>query len=156
MPEQAESDESLDAAHAVLDVTGTLNVLALHLLALHLLDQGSGTVAVLGSVAGDRGRRSNYLYGSAKAMVATAAEGLQHRTAGTGVSVVLVKPGPTRTAMTEHLDGARRMTSPDVVAELVVNGVERGTPVVYAPGRWWLIMTVVRMLPRRIFHRTNL
>ena len=155
MPAQAEADESPAAAHTLLDVTGTLNVLALHLSVLALLAQGHGTVAILGSVAGDRGRKSNYLYGSTKAMVATAAAGLQHRVAGTDVSVVLVKPGPTRTPMTEGLDGAKGMAKPEVVAAQVLAGIDRRAPVVYAPGKWRLIMAVVRSLPRRVFHKTD-
>lgn len=156
MPEQAESDRSLTSAAAVLEVTGSLNVVALHLATLRLLEQGSGTVAVLGSVAGDRGRQSNYLYGAAKAMVATAAAGLQHRTAGTDVAVVLVKPGPTRSPMTDHLENSRGFASPDLVAADILAGIERRSPVVYTPGKWRLIMTVIRMVPRRIFHRTKL
>lgn len=154
MPTQAESDEVPADAHAVLDITGTLNVLALHLSTLAMIEQGHGTVAVLGSVAGDRGRKSNYLYGAAKAMVATAAAGLQHRVAGTDVAVVLVKPGPTQTPMTDGLD-AKGLAKPEVVAEQVLAGIESRTPVVYAPGKWQLIMLIVRSLPRRIFHKTD-
>lgn len=156
MPEQTDADASPPAAQAVLDVTGSLNTLALHWSTLRMLDQGSGTVAVLGSVAGDRGRRTNYLYGAAKAMVATAAAGLQHRVADTDVSVVLVKPGPTQTPMTDHLTNARRMAGVTTVARCIVDGIERRKPVVYAPPKWRIIMTIVRLLPRRLFHRTGL
>ena len=156
MPEQAEADTTLAAAQAVLDVTGSLNTLALHWATLRMIDQGAGTVAVLGSVAGDRGRRTNYLYGAAKAMVATAAAGLQHRVAGTDVSVVLVKPGPTQTPMTEHLPNARTMASVTSVARSIVDGIDQRMPVVYAPPKWRVIMAVVRLLPRWLFHRTGL
>jgi len=155
MPEQADADSSAAAAESVLNVTGTLNVLALHWATLRLIDQGSGTAAVLGSVAGDRGRKSRYLYGAAKAMVATAANGLQHRTAGTAVNVVLVKPGPTLTPMTADLPDANKMAKADTVAADILAGIDRGTPVIYTPGKWRLIMAIVRSLPRKVFERTD-
>ena len=155
MPEQADADESEADAHAVLDITGTLNVLALHWTTLRLLEQNSGTAAILGSVAGDRGRKSRYLYGAAKAMVSTAANGMQHRTAGTPVNVVLVKPGPTLTPMTAELPGADKMAKADAVAADILTGIDRGTPVIYTPGKWRLIMLIVRSLPRRVFERTD-
>ena len=115
-----------------------------------------GIVAV-GSVAGDRGRKSNYVYGSAKGLVARYAQGLQHRLAGTGVKVVLIKPGPTNTPMTAHLkqQGAPLATVEDV-ARLIVKGINQGKPVVYAPGKWAFIMMVIKHLPRVVFNRMDI
>ena len=157
MPSQAEADADPQVAAELLHTNGTLALLTAHLVALRLAEQGGGTLIVLGSVAGDRGRQSNYLYGAAKAMVATGVAGLQHRMAGSGVRITLVKPGPTATPMTDHLrGGGLRLADVDVVAGEIVRGAQAGRPVVYAPGRWRLIMAVIRMVPRRIFERTRL
>jgi decaprenylphospho-beta-D-erythro-pentofuranosid-2-ulose 2-reductase len=157
MPSQGEADADVRVAAELLTVNGPLALLAAHLLTLRLLDQGSGRLAVLGSVAGDRGRRSNYLYGAAKSMVATGVAGLQHRTAATPVRVTLVKPGPTATPMTDHLRGGKlSLAKVETVAGDIVRAVDAGRPVVYTPRRWRLIMTVIRALPRRVFERTGL
>lgn len=157
MPSQEEADADAQVAATLLTVNGTLNALAAHLATLQLITQGGGSLAIIGSVAGDRGRQSNYLYGSAKAMVATAAAGLQHRVAGTDVSITLVKPGPTATPMTDHLRGGRmQLAKVETVADDIVRGVERRRPVVYTPRKWALIMQVIRMIPRRVFERTKL
>ncbi|WP_300676916.1 SDR family NAD(P)-dependent oxidoreductase [Nocardioides sp.] len=157
MPSQAEADASAQVGADLLHVNGTLALLAAHLVALRLEGQGHGALAVLGSVAGDRGRQSNYLYGAAKAMVATGVAGLQHRLASSPVTVTLVKPGPTATPMTDHLRGGKlALADVDAVAAEIVAGVEAGRPVVYAPRRWRLIMAIIRAVPRRIFERTSL
>ncbi|SFC02724.1 hypothetical protein SAMN04487968_103124 [Nocardioides terrae] len=157
MPTQQDADADPAVAADLLTVNGTLTLLAAHLATLRLLEQGSGALAVIGSVAGDRGRRSNYLYGAAKAMVATGVAGLQHRTAGTSVAITLVKPGPTATPMTDHLRGGRlSLAKVETVAGDIVRGVEGGRPVVYTPRRWRLIMAVIRLLPRPVFERTSL
>ena len=157
MPSQEEADADAQVAASLLTVNGSLNVLAAHLATLELIAQGGGSLAIIGSVAGDRGRQSNYLYGSAKAMAATAAAGLQHRVAGTEVSVTLVKPGPTATPMTDHLRGGRmQLAKVETVAGDIVSGVDRRRPVVYTPRKWALIMQVIRVIPRRVFERTKL
>jgi short-subunit dehydrogenase len=116
---------------------------------------GSGTLAIIGSVAGDRGRKTNYVYGAAKGLIDRYAQGLQHRFAGTQVKVVLIKPGPTATPMTAHLP-QRGLASAEAVAHRIVTAVAAGQPVVYAPARWWLIMMIIRHLPRVIFNRLNI
>jgi hypothetical protein len=157
MPKQPDADADVNVAAALLTLNGTLTLLATHLVALRLIEQGRGSVAVVGSVAGDRGRQSNYLYGAAKAMVATGTAGLQHRVAGSDVSITLVKPGPTATAMTDHLRGGRlRLAKVETVAADIVRAVDAGRPVVYTPRRWRLIMAVLRLVPRRVFERTSL
>jgi len=117
----------------------------------------SGTLVLVGSVAGDRGRKSNYVYGSAKGLVTRYAQGLQHRFAGTGVKVVLVKPGPTDTPMTAHLKAqGAKLASVEAIAKNIVDGVKRGQPVVYAPPKWRLIMLIIQHLPNFIFHKLNI
>lgn len=157
MPSQESADQSAGLAYSLLELNGTLTLLAAHLVALRLEAQGSGRLGVIGSVAGDRGRKSNYLYGAAKAMVATGVAGLQHRLARSGVSVTLIKPGPTATPMTDHLrGGTMRLAKVEAVAADIVRGIDLGTPVVYTPRKWALIMAVIRRVPRRIFERTDL
>jgi short-subunit dehydrogenase len=118
---------------------------------------GRGALGIIGSVAGDRGRKSNYVYGAAKGLVERYAQGLQHRLAGSGVTVTLVKPGPTDTPMTSHLkqQGAK-LADVESVARDIVDGIAAGRPEVYTPGKWALIMAVIRNLPRPVFHRMNI
>ena len=81
----------------------------------------------------------------------------RERLAGTGVRVVLVKPGPTDTPMTAHLKGQGAKLAPvESVAKHIVDGIAAGKPVVYAPGKWWLIMMVIRHLPSFIFNKMNI
>jgi short-subunit dehydrogenase len=92
-------------------------------------------------------------------MVACWMQGLQHRAAGTGVRIVLIKPGPTDTPMTASLKAQGRvkgLASVEDVSAAIVRGVDRGTPVVYAPGKWAVIMMVIRHLPRFVFDRMDI
>jgi len=147
----------LARAGEVLQVNAVSPVLFAEAFASHLAKARHGTIAILGSVAGDLTRRANYLYGAAKALLTRYAQGLDHRLHGTGVRVVLIKPGPTDTAMTAHMKAAgRRMASAEHVARLTVDGIRRGQPVVYAPLRWRLIMLIARHIPRPILNRLPL
>jgi decaprenylphospho-beta-D-erythro-pentofuranosid-2-ulose 2-reductase len=157
LPDQARCQEDLLACHQALEVNGLSPALFAEAFARHLALAGRGTIALIGSVAGDRGRKSNYVYGAAKGLVSRYAEGLQHRFAGTAVRVVLVKPGPTDTPMTAHLKSEGASLAPvEDVARRIVAAIERGQPVVYVPGKWALIMAVIRHLPRFVFHRLNI
>ena len=110
-----------------------------------------------GDVAGDRGRKSNYVYGAAKGLITRYTQGLQHRLANTGVQVVLIKPGPTDTPMTAHLkQEGGRFASVDDVAKCIVVGIKRSKSVVYAPAKWALIMMIIRHLPEFIFKRMDI
>jgi len=118
---------------------------------------GAGTLVAISSVAGDRGRRSNYAYGAAKAGLSVFLEGLAHRFAGTPVTVVAVKPGFVDTPMTAHLDrGGPLWASSDEVAVAIERAIERRRPSIYAPWFWWPIMAVIRNLPRPIFNRMKI
>lgn len=117
-----------------------------------------GTLAVIGSVAGDRGRQSNYVYGASKGFVERYCQGLRNRLYPAGVQVVLVKPGPTDTPMTRGMAGARpgKLAAPADVAADIVRGIGRGRSVVYTPGIWRWIMTVIRWIPEALFVRLKL
>ena len=119
--------------------------------------RGSGVLVGVSSVAGERGRASNYVYGSAKAGFTAFLSGLRNRLAGSGVHVVTVKPGYVRTRMTDGLDLPPRLTAePDEVARAVVRAIRRRRDVVYVRRVWRVIMLVVRALPERLFKRTRL
>jgi decaprenylphospho-beta-D-erythro-pentofuranosid-2-ulose 2-reductase len=122
----------------------------------HLEHQGNGSLVVLGSVAGDRGRRANFIYGAAKAAIATLVEGVAHRFAGKGPHVVVVKPGPTDTPMTAGMRKGGLWSSPERVAAIVRRAADGGAPVVYAPWFWRYIMLVIRLLPASIFNKLNI
>jgi len=154
--DQAAAEDDLAAARTIIDVNfGSTAVWTLALAGL-LERQGRGSLVVLGSVAGDRGRRSNYVYGAAKAGMATLVEGISHRFRGTGPRAVIIKPGPTDTAMTAGMaKGGPLWASPETVAAIVRKAADRGGPVVYAPARWRLIMAIIRMIPAAIFNKMN-
>jgi decaprenylphospho-beta-D-erythro-pentofuranosid-2-ulose 2-reductase len=117
----------------------------------------SGVLVVIGSVAGDRGRASNYIYGSAKAGLGVLVQGLAHRLARTGARAVLVKPGFVATPMTHSMGGRGLLWSkPDTIARIIAMAAERPRPIVYAPSFWRPIMRIVRELPYRVMHRTRL
>lgn len=157
LPDQRACEQDLSLSHQALLVNGVSPVLFAESFAAPMQRAGRGTIAVIGSVAGDRGRKSNYVYGSAKGMVERYLQGMQHRFAGSGVKVVLVKPGPTDTPMTAQLQAAGgRVANVHVVAKDIVAGIAAGRPQVYTPGIWALIMLVVRHVPRRIFNKLNL
>jgi short-subunit dehydrogenase len=157
LPEQDLCQADLAACNQALQINGISPVLYAEAFAIHLARAQHGTLALIGSVAGDRGRRSNYVYGAAKGLVARYAQGLQHRFAGSGVKVVLVKPGPTDTPMTAHLkQNGAKLASPAEVAQAIVKAVACGQAQVYAPGKWRLIMWVVRHMPAFIFNKINI
>ena len=117
-----------------------------------------GTIAVIGSVAGDRGRQSNYVYGAAKGGLRVFAQGLRHRLAGTGVDVVLVQPGFVDTPMTAAVaKGGPLWAKPERVAQDIVRAMDRGGPaILYTPWFWQWIMLIIRLVPEPIFRRTKL
>lgn len=151
---QGPGQGDLIAAGEQLMVTGVSPALWMEAFADRM---ASGTIAVIGSVAGDRGRRGNYLYGAGKALIERVAQGLQHRFAGTGLRIVLIKPGPTRTPLTAHLAAAgARLADVSAVAGRAAHAVDRGRRTVYAPARWRAIMAVVRSIPAPLFNRLDL
>jgi decaprenylphospho-beta-D-erythro-pentofuranosid-2-ulose 2-reductase len=157
LPEQKLCQQDLTACHQALIVNGISPVLFAEAFVGLMRKAEYGTLAIIGSVAGDRGRKSNYVYGAAKGLVARYAQGLQHRLAGTGVKVVLIKPGPTDTPMTAHLkQQGDRLANVEEVARLIIKGIKQGKAVCYAPAKWALIMMVIRHLPDIIFNKLEI
>jgi decaprenylphospho-beta-D-erythro-pentofuranosid-2-ulose 2-reductase len=118
--------------------------------------QGKGFISCLSSVAGDRGRPSNFLYGSSKAGLSAYLEGLRAKYARKGVLVQTVKPGMVRTAMTAGLPASPLFADPEKVAQDIVRGILRGKEVLYTPSYWRLIMFVIRSIPTFVFKRLKL
>jgi len=157
LPDQAGCQQSLEQADEALQVNGVSPALFAEAIAGRMARNGYGTLGVIGSVAGDRGRRSNYVYGAAKGMVTRYVQGLQHRLAASPVRVTLIKPGPTDTPMTDALrERGAKLAPVETVAAAIVRGMSEGRPVVYAPARWALIMQVIRHLPRFVFNRLDI
>jgi decaprenylphospho-beta-D-erythro-pentofuranosid-2-ulose 2-reductase len=151
--DQLEADLALTAR--VLDVDFTRTVLFCEAARRCLLASGGGTLCVFSSVAGDRGRGAQVLYGAAKAGLSSYLEALDHRWHRSGLRVVCVKPGFVRTGMTAGLPEPPFAGEPDAVAQRVLRAVDRGTPVVYAPGIWRWVMLVIRWLPRGVMRRVR-
>ena len=156
MPAQSEAAADLSIAAQVIDSNYSSTALWALAAANLLEQQGHGALVVLGSVAGDRGRRKNFIYASTKAGVETLVEGIAHRFAGTPLRAAVVKPGPTATAMTADSPPGRYLVSAESVARIVRLAAERGPPVQYAPRYWWWIMLVVRALPWWLFRRIDI
>jgi short-subunit dehydrogenase len=147
-----------DAAEArrILDTNLTGCVIALNLVAAHLARTGGGFICALSSVAGERGRQSNYVYGAAKAGLTAYLSGLRNRFASAGVQVLTVKAGVVDTRMSAGMQGAALAASPAAVARAVVRAIMGGRDVLYVPWFWRWIMLVMRMVPERVFKRLKL
>lgn len=155
LSDQEAAQDDLEILAYSLAVNGVSACLLLEGFARLVEPRGFGHIAVIGSVAGDRGRKTNYAYGAAKGLVDSYVQGMQHRFARTKIMVTLVKPGPTATPMTEHMDTSKMTPVADVAADIVA-GIEAGQPIVYTPGKWRIVMAVIRHTPRFIFNRLEI
>jgi short-subunit dehydrogenase len=157
LPDQAACQADLPALREALEVNAVSPVLFAEAFAQRMAQHPGGTLALIGSVAGDRGRKSNYAYGAAKGLVERYVQGLQHRFGAGPLTVVLIKPGPTATPMTAHLqDKAARLAPVEQVAQEIVAGIARGQAVIYTPKKWRLIMLVIRNLPAFVFNKMDI
>jgi NAD(P)-dependent dehydrogenase (short-subunit alcohol dehydrogenase family) len=143
-------------AERVIVVNFTSAVSLLSECANYLEGKGSGFIIGLSSVAGDRGRQSNYHYGAAKGGLNLFLQGLRNRLFPAGVRVLTVKPGFVDTAMTFGLPGLFLVASPRKVGERIVAALERPRDVIYVPGFWRYIMFVIRAIPESLFKRLKL
>lgn len=156
LPAQARCEADGNYALHEFAVNGTATIALAGLIARKLEEQGHGTLAVISSVAGDRGRASNYLYGSAKAAVSTYLSGLRQRLHGRGVGVVTIKPGFVDTPMTAAFTKGPLWASPEHVARGIVRAIDKRRAVVYLPWFWRGIMAVIRCVPESVFQRIKL
>lgn len=122
----------------------------------YLESKGKGTIAVISSVAGERGRQSNFIYGSAKGGVSKYLEGLRNRLYEKGIKVITIKPGMVDTPMTKDLKKGLLFASPASVGKQIYNGINVGRDVMFVPGYWRIIMGIIKSIPESIFKKLKL
>ena len=153
---QKECEQSIDLTMQEIK-TNALSAIALMThLANRFEKQGAGTIAVISSVAGDRGRASNYVYGSAKAMVTAFTSGLRQRLYKSGVSVVTIKPGFVDTPMTVNFKKGLLWAKPDDVASKIARAIDKRKDEVYVPMFWWGLMIVIKAIPCNLFKKMKI
>jgi short-subunit dehydrogenase len=156
MPDQKAASTSVPVLSQELQVNFVSAAAVLTLFAADLERRRTGCIAAISSVAGDRGRRSNYVYGSGKGGLSLFLQGLRSRLYPAGVRVVTIKPGPVRTPMTDQLPNSGHFADPRRVARDIVRGLEGRSPeILYTPAIWRYIMLVVRLIPEPFFKRLS-
>ena len=156
LPDQRKCEDSVEAALQAVQINAVSVVSLLTLVANRMKLQGSGVIVVIGSVAGDRGRSSNYVYGSSKSLVAVFSQGLAGRLGACGVRVLTIKPGWVDTPMTASFRKGPLWARPESIAARIharVTSARSGT--FYAPRFWRAIMLVIRCLPDRVLRWLN-
>lgn len=119
-------------------------------------EQGHGSIVAISSVAGDRGRQSNYVYGAAKGAVSIFMQGLRNRLSKKGINVITIKPGFVDTPMTADFKKGALWASPDDIAKGIMKAIEKAKNEVYLPSFWWLIMLIIKSIPEFIFKKLSL
>lgn len=157
LDDQAECEQNFNAALQALN-TNLLSVMSLLTpLASFFEKQRYGCIAVISSVAGDRGRQSNYIYGTAKGGLSIFLQGLRNRLQRANVSVLTIKPGFVDTPMTAHIQPKGALwAKPEAIAAGIVKAVEKRRNTVYLPSIWWFIMTIINNIPESVFKRLKL
>jgi hypothetical protein len=156
MLDQQTCQISSDFAVRELQTNLVSAVALLTLFARHFESRHGGTIAVITSVAGDRGRQSNYVYAAAKGGMTIFLQGLRGRMHQFGVRVLTIKPGPVATAMTANMQGLPFLVNPERVAADIYHALRnQQVEVLYTPRRWRLIMAIIRLFPERLFKRLN-
>lgn len=156
LPDQQESEKKFEVAQQEINTNGLSVISMLTELGEYFVKQNHGTIAVITSVAGDRGRQSNYVYGAAKAMVSTYLQGLRGRLLPFNIDVVDIRPGFVDSPMTAKFKKGPLWSSPKQIASIIVKSVERKRHTVYAPFYWRFIMFAVLLVPEFLFKRIKL
>ena len=154
--DQQAAEADFELAAAILHTNFIATVSLLTWLGNYFQSQRGGTLAVISSVAGDRGRKSNYVYGTSKGALNIFLEGLRNRIDRDGVNVLTIKPGFVSTPMTAHVEHNALFASPDQIARGIAKAVKRRRDVVYLPWFWRWIMFLVRGVPGRFFKKMQL
>ncbi len=154
--DQSRSQASVEETLRQFSTNGLSYISLLTLLANYFETQRKGNITVISSVAGDRGRASNYVYGSAKAAVTAFMGGLRNRLNGCGVTVTTIKPGFVDSPMTAHLKKNALFASTEQVGTRIYRAMKRGEDIVYVPWFWMFILMILRNIPERIFKRLNI
>jgi decaprenylphospho-beta-D-erythro-pentofuranosid-2-ulose 2-reductase len=153
LPNQKSCELSVEETLAEIQTNALSTVSLLTLIANRFEAKRDGTICVISSVAGDRGRASNYVYGSAKAMVTAFASGMRQRLHKSNVAIVTVKPGFVDTPMTADFKKGLLWVKPNAVATKIVRAIDVSRTEVYVPGFWWAIMMFIKVIPSRIFRK---
>ncbi|MCW9024894.1 MAG: SDR family oxidoreductase [Gammaproteobacteria bacterium] len=156
LPDQVACAESSDETLKALNLNLVSVISVLTVLGNYFEKQQSGTIAVISSVAGDRGRQSNYVYGAAKGGLSIFLQGLRNRLATKGVNVLTIKPGFVDTPMTKAFDKGPLWASPKTVAKSIVKAIEKNKDTLYVPWFWFWIMLIIKFIPEKIFKRMSL
>lgn len=157
LPVQELCNSNFNKTHSEFDVNATSTILLCQQLANIFEEQGHGTLAVISSVAGDRGRQSNYLYGAAKGAISIFLQGLRNRLTKSGVNVLTVKPGFVDTVMTADIPKNFLFSSPEKIAHGIKKAIDKNkSKEIYLPGYWRFIMLIIKMIPNRIFNKLSL
>jgi short-subunit dehydrogenase len=157
LPDQQLCNNNLEETFTHFEINATGTILLCQQLANIFEKQKHGTLVVMASVAGDRGRQSNYLYGAAKGSIIIFLQGLRNRLTNFGVKVITIKPGFVDTPMTAHLPKNPLFSSPDKIAKGIVTAIKRNkNNEIYLPGYWRLIMFIIKLIPNKIFNRLSL
>jgi len=154
--DQPLAEQDFEHAAQILHTNFVAPVSLLTWLANFCVQRRSGVLAVISSVAGDRGRKSNYLYGSSKAGLTAFLDGLRNRVDREGVTVLNIKPGPVKTAMTTGMKNSEKFADVDKVAASIIKAIDKRVDNLYVPFQWQPIMFIVRNIPDRIFKKLNL
>ena len=156
LPDQKACEASPDHTLRELEINCLSTISLVTRLANFFEDQGSGTIAVITSVAGDRGRQSNYVYGAAKGALSLFLQGLRNRLCRSNVQVLTIKPGFVDTPMTEAFPKGILWAQPERVAADIDKGIRKGRDVIYTPFFWRYLMWVIKAIPESLFKRLSL
>ena len=153
LPDQDKVEKNFKQALKEINTNGVSVISLLTELAPKFIEQRQGTIAVITSVAGDRGRQPNFVYGAAKSLVSTYLQGLRGKLLAHNVNIVDIRPGLVDSPMTAQFPKGPLWSSPEQVAQKIVKSIRRGSHTVYAPGYWRIIMLVVSAIPDFVFKR---
>lgn len=157
--EQESCEENLNHITQSVNINALSPVLYAEAFYKYLYQESDATIAIFSSVAGERGRKSNYVYGAAKSLVTRYIEGMQHRNAidKGKLSICLIKPGPTESAMTIHLkEQGVALASTKKVAKDIIDGIKDKRRIIYTPRKWILIMLIIKIIPFFLFKKMNI
>lgn len=158
LPNQHQVEKAPGLLAKTISINATSPAMFADAFAERMMQQSKNSViAIIGSVAGDRGRKSNYAYGAAKAFIEEFVRGLQHRLFGSKVQVLIIKPGPVITPMTANLPtGTKGFATKELVAKEINKAISQRKSTLYTPAKWALIMSVIKLIPASVFNRLDL
>lgn len=156
LPDQKACEKSFALTQKEFEINTLSTISLLNHLANYFEEEGHGTIAVIASVAGDRGRQSNYVYGSAKGAVSIFLQGLRNRLDKSGVNVITIKPGFVDTPMTSAFEKGALWVTPEKIAKDIFSAIQKSRNVVYVPFFWKYIMLVIKAIPEALFRKMTL